>query len=240
MAALHGAIALAQMNDVALTIGQDLEFDMPRPLQEFLHVDLVVAEGRERLGLGDIDGIEQRGFGVHDAHAASAATAGGLDDHGVADIAGDAQIFLCFRPQRPIGAGHARHTMALHDTYRGDLVAHHADGLGFGSDKNETAVFDALRKIGILGQESIARMDRTGVGHLGRADDRGHVQVAQLRGRGPDAHAFVGEQHVFETVVGRRVHGDGLDSELLAGAQDAQRDFAAIGNDEFFEHGIIR
>ncbi len=52
---------------------------------------------------------------------------------------------------------------------------------------------------------------------------------------------FVGQQHVLEAVVGRGVHGDGLDAQLAAGAQDAQRDFAAVGDDDFFEHsGVIR
>src|SRR5262249_43303413 len=44
MAALHGAIALAQMDYVAVPIGQNLELNVSRPLQEFLHVHLVVAE----------------------------------------------------------------------------------------------------------------------------------------------------------------------------------------------------
>ena len=29
----------------------------------------------------------------------------------------------------------------------------------------------------------------------------------------------------------------GLDAHFAAGALDAQRDFAAIGNEDFFEHG---
>ncbi len=38
-----------------------------------------------------------------------------------------------------------------------------------------------------------------------------------------------------------RVHGDGLDAELLAGAQHPQRDLAAIGNQDLVEHrSIIR
>jgi hypothetical protein len=37
--------------------------------------------------------------------------------------------------------------------------------------------------------------------------------------------------------ISRRVHGDGLDAEFLAGPQDAQRDLAAIGDEDFLEHG---
>ena len=63
MATLHGAVPLAQMNDIAVAVREHLKLDVPRALQEFLHVDLVVAERRQRLGLGDVDGIQQRGFG---------------------------------------------------------------------------------------------------------------------------------------------------------------------------------
>ena len=44
--------------------------------EEFLHVDHVVAEGREGLGLGDVDRVHERRVAVHDAHAASAAATG--------------------------------------------------------------------------------------------------------------------------------------------------------------------
>jgi hypothetical protein len=36
------------------------------------------------------------------------------------------------------------------------------------------------------------------------------------------------------------MHRDGRDAELLAGAQDPERDFAAIGDEDFFEHGFYR
>ena len=35
------------------------------------------------------------------------------------------------------------------------------------------------------------------------------------------------------------MHGDGLDAELAAGAQDAERDLAAIGDDDFVEHAWV-
>ena len=44
MAALHRAIALAEMDRVALAVGEHLDLDVARVLEEFLHVDLIVAE----------------------------------------------------------------------------------------------------------------------------------------------------------------------------------------------------
>ena len=239
VAALHGAVALAEVDDVAVGVREHLELDVPRLLQEFLHVDLVVAERRARLGLGDADGVQQRGLGVHHAHAAAAAAAGGLDDHRVADVAGDAQVLIRILAQRAVGAGHAGHAVGLHHLDGRDLVAHQADGLGLGADEHEAALFDALGEVRVLGQEAVAGMDRHRVGDFRGADDGRHVQVALRGGRRPDAHRLVRQQHVLEAVVGGGMHGHGLDAQLAAGPQDPQRDLAAVGDDELLDHGRI-
>jgi hypothetical protein len=41
---------------------------------------------------------------------------------------------------------------------------------------------------------------------------------------------------VLEVIVRTGVHGDSFDTEFPAGAQDTQRYFASIGNDNFIEH----
>ena len=38
--------------------------------------------------------------------------------------------------------------------------------------------------------------------------------------------------------VGGGMHRDGRDAELLAGAQHPERDLAAIGDQDFIEHGV--
>ena len=40
--------------------------------------------------------------------------------------------------------------------------------------------------------------------------------------------------------VGGGMHGDGGDAELLGGAQDAQRDLAAVGDEDLVEHRPTR
>ncbi len=57
MAALHRAIALAQVNGVAMLVGQYLEFDMARIVEVFLHVNGIVVERCRRLGTRHGDGI---------------------------------------------------------------------------------------------------------------------------------------------------------------------------------------
>jgi hypothetical protein len=90
VAPLHGAVALAQVDGVAVLVGQHLDLDVARVLEVFLHVHRRVVEGRGRFGLGHLHRAQQGRLGVHHAHAAPTATAGGLDDHRVADGLGDA------------------------------------------------------------------------------------------------------------------------------------------------------
>jgi hypothetical protein len=137
VAALHRAVALAEIDRVAVGVGQHLDLDVARVLEELLHVHHRVAEGGAGFAAGHVDRVEQRGFGVHHAHAAPAAAAGGLDDHRVADGAGDLDDFLRVVGQGAFGAGHAGHAGGLHGVLGADLVAHQADGFGRGPMKTK-------------------------------------------------------------------------------------------------------
>ncbi len=53
MAALHRALALAEVHDVAVVVRQDLDLDVARLLQELLHVHGVIAECGAGFRLGD-------------------------------------------------------------------------------------------------------------------------------------------------------------------------------------------
>ena len=141
------------------------------------------------------------------------------------------------RRQRAVGTGHARHAGALHGLDGRDLVAHETDGLGARADEHEAALFHALGEIGVFREKPVARVDRLGVGDLGGADDGRDVEVAFGGARRADAHRFVGEAHVPWRRGRLRVHRHGLDAERAAGALDAQRDLAAVGDDDFFDLG---
>ena len=158
VAALHRAVAFAEMDRVALAVGEHLDFHVARILQELLHVDLLVAERGLGLGLGHGDGVAQMRLGVHHAHAATAAAAGGLDDDRVADLARDAcMLVVDVLAERTAGTGHARHAGGLHRADRLDLVAHQADHVGGRADEDEAGLLDAFGEVGVLGQESRSR-----------------------------------------------------------------------------------
>src|SRR5258708_3325038 len=73
-------------------------------------------------------------------------------------------------------------------------------------------------------------MDRVNVEDFGSADDRGNVEVALGRRRGPDAGRFVGKANVERISVNVAVHGDGADTHLFAGPDNSAGDLATVGD----------
>jgi hypothetical protein len=63
------------------------------------------------------------------------------------------------------------------------------------------------------------------------------AQIGVARGRRADAGCFIGQATCRRAGVGVGVDGDGGDPHLLAGADDADGDLAAIGDQDFAKHG---
>ena len=236
VAALHGAVALAQVHRVAMLVGQDLDFDVAGVLEKLLHVHRRIAKRGTRFGLGHLHRVDQGSLGVHHAHATATTATGGLDDDRIADGLGDAADLHRVVGQLAFRAGHAGHAGTDHGLLGRHLVTHDADGLGCGADELETALFHALGEVGVFAQETIAGVDGFRIGHLGGRDDGRHVEVAQGRRGGPDAHGLFGQLDVFRIAVGFGIDHDGLDSQLAACALDTQSDLSAVRNQNFLEH----
>ena len=82
-------------------------------------------------------------------------------------------------------------------------------------------------------------MDGLAAGRHRRGDDGLDVEVALCRGRRADADGAVGEAHVHRVLVGGRVHGHGLDAELVQRANDAHGDLASVGYEDPGEHARV-
>ncbi len=236
MAALQRAVAVTQVDGIALAVGEHLDLHVARVGQEFFEVDHRVAEGCTGFVAGQLGRGDQILFLVHHAHAATTAAAGGLDDHRVADFTGDLQRQLFVFRQRAIGARHGRYTGFLHGVLGRHLVTHQTDDVGGRADKGEAGFLHLLGEVGVLGQEAVAGMDAVRAGDLCRGDDRRDAQVGLSGGGRADAHRLIGERHVHQIAVGSRMDRYGLDAQFLAGTQHSQGDFAAVGDQYFFQH----
>jgi len=71
-------------------------------------------------------------------------------------------------------------------------------------------------------------MDRLATGVPGRRDQLGNGEIGFARGRGADEDRGVGVADVRSEAVRLGVDGDGLETFLVAGANHANRDFAAV------------
>jgi hypothetical protein len=88
------------------------------------------------------------------------------------------------------------------------------------------------REVRALGEEAVARVDRVDVGDLRRGDEARDVEVRLACRARADADRAVGELQVRRVLVRGGIHADGLDAELLAGADDAEGDLAAVGDQD--------
>ena len=85
MPALNRALAFKQRSHVAVLVGQHLKLDVPRLLNELLHVQFAVTKSIGRLRIGRMKEIWQFLGVAHNSHAAPAAPGLRLQDTATPD-----------------------------------------------------------------------------------------------------------------------------------------------------------
>ncbi len=236
MAALQRAVTLAEVDHVAVGVGHHLDLDVARVGQVTLQVDGGVAEELLTLASGALEGVLQLVLGQRHPEALAATAAGRLDRHRVADGLVDHLAGILDGLDRLGGTGHDRYAGLLHQLARTGLGAHGLDRRRRGTDEHDPGVLERLGEGGVLGQEAVAGMDRLGAGTLDRVDDLVDRQVALGCRSGPEQVGLVGALDMDGVAVELGVHRNGADSELLTGADDSDRDLAAVGYQDLREH----
>src|SRR5438067_5163569 len=127
VAALHGALALAETDDRVVRVGKQLDLHVAGTLEVALEEEPAVAERRLRLARGRLDGAVELGGVAHHAHAAAAAPAGRLDEEWEPELV-------------RLPAGHDGDARFARDPLRLELVAARAQGRGGRSDPDESGV----------------------------------------------------------------------------------------------------
>ena len=213
VAALHRALALAEGEHRPVGVGEELDLDVARPLEVALEEEPVVAEGRAGLPFGRLDRRLELGLGAHDSHAAAAAAGGGLDEQRKADLLRRA-------------AGHDRNTRGAGDFLGGLLVAYGSQGGRRRPHPAEPGCFDGGCEVGALGEKAVAGMNGIGAARMRGAHDLLRIEVRR------DLDRLAGRPRVQRAAVVGRRNRDRGDPERARGAEDPQRDLAAVGYEE--------
>ena len=138
MSALRRAVARADPHDVAVLVADDLHFDVARPREVALDVDLVAAEERLRLALGAVHRLLHVVGAEHHLHAAAAASVRGLDHQRVAELGAELEDLVDADVANSVVPGTIGAPPRCAALPRADLVAHLVDGLRRRADERHT------------------------------------------------------------------------------------------------------
>ena len=214
---LKRAVALPEVHGVALGVGDNLDFDVPRALDVFFEVDAGILERLFGLERGRLQPRLQRDVVHGDAHALAPAAGGRLDQHWIANFVGDRQCLGFARDQAGYLLARDRVSQLFH-RFMGR------------ADELDVATAAYLGEVGIFGEEPVTGMNRLNVADFGGTDDAIDHQVAFTGGGCPDAIGLVGQFEVVSAAVGFTEDSHRLDAHFLTGSNDAQGDLASIRN----------
>ena len=147
---LNAAVALEEVDHLSVTVGQDLDLDVTRVLDELLDIDLVVSKGLAGLRLRGDQRVVEIGLRVHAPHSFAAATRCRLEHHRKSDVQSD-PLRLVHIAQRLDRPGNHRNPGLGHELAGCGLAAHGVDGLGRRTNPDQASVDDRARKVGVLG-----------------------------------------------------------------------------------------
>ena len=190
VAPLQRAVALAKMNDIAMAVGEHLDFDVARRGNVFLEQDPARAERRLCLANGAFERGLEFGVLVDAAQPAAAAAGRRLDQHRIADLVGFLLEEFRVLPFAVI-ARHDWHAGLFHQGLGAILDAHGAHGRGRRPDKNNAGLVAGVDEVGVLGEKSVARMHAFGARFLRNLDDPFDRQIAVARRRRANAMRLV-------------------------------------------------
>ena len=238
VAALHGAVALEEVDHVAVRVGHDLHLDVLRVDHRALDVDVRVAERGFRLA----GSLRSKPLDVlrllNEAHATPAAAGDGLDEHGELELLGVLRQLLrvCGR----LRVLQHRQARPLRCMDRGRLIAGEVEGLRGRADELDAVVAARAGELGALGEEPVAGVHRVRTSLLCRPDDFVDVQVGLDRlARLADLDCLVSERAVEGVAVFAGVDGNRLRAGLKRCSERTHGDLAAVCHQDLVKAGKV-
>ena len=88
----------------------------------------------------------------------------------------------------------------------------------------------------VLRKKSVTWMNRIHIRDFRRADDAIYLEVTFRTGGFADANGFVGHMHMHRIDIRFGINRHRADVQFLACADNSNRNFSAIGYEDFLEH----
>ena len=228
------------MDHVPVLVGEHLDLHVPRVGQVALQVHGRVAEELLAFAGGALERLLQLVLGLGHPESLAAAAARGLDGDRVPDRLLDHRARVLDGGDRLGGSWHDRHARLGHELPGARLRAHRLDRRGGRADERDASLLQRSRERCVLRQEAIARMHRLGAGALDHLEQLVDHEVALAGRPRAEQERLVGALDVWRVAIELGVDRDRADPELLAGADDAHRDLAAVGDQYLREHGAAQ
>ena len=219
-----------------MIVADQLHLDVPGALDQLFEIHLVLAERGLGLALALGDFGDQRRL-VHDpAHAAPAAAPDRLEHQRIADLGRQSSRTASMSSGSASVAGTTGTPEAIAMLRAATLLPRSRIGLRPRADEDDPRVLAGIGELGALREQPIARMDRIGAAQPRHADVLVDLEIGLDRALAlADEVRLVRLEAVERELVLLGVAGDGLDVELVRGAENADRDFAAVGDEDLLD-----
>src|SRR6516162_7891800 len=227
---LGRAVALPQMHDMALSIAEDLHFDVTSSRNEFFDIQRRIAECRSRLGSGRFDCASEVACCMHQSHAPPSAAGICLDQQRETDaICRVTRVLDGFDSVR---SRHSWNACPLRDPDCGELFTHGLYRFRKRTDERQARLLAHPRKRGSFREKAVSGMNRLTTGAQCCRDQRLRLQITLARGCRSYADCPPRHLRCKTILVGLGNRHNGLDSQSLARSDDAHGYFTAVCHEQ--------
>ena len=234
MAALQGAIAVAQHQNAALAVAERLHFHMPGRNDRALHKQPGIAELRLCEALHRGEAFDEFRLVLAVRHADATAASGALQHHRIADACRPGPGVVHFGQH--VATGQQSHANGFRQRPRFVLKPEGTDLRRRRANEPNAARFKRLCERRVFAQEAVARVYGVGAGLRDGLLELGLIQIGVRNAAFAKRHGLLRRFHVQRMAICLCVHRHAADAEGVQRATDAHGDLAAIGDEHFLEH----
>mmetsp|Transcript_29336 Transcript_29336/g.73840 ORF Transcript_29336/g.73840 Transcript_29336/m.73840 type:complete len:479 (+) Transcript_29336:900-2336(+) len=239
VATLDTALSLRKVENSAVLVGNHLDLDVTRIVNETLDQHAIITEAGGGFLLRKSKPPQSFFVVPSNAHSFSTATSGSFQHDRVADFVGDTKyLFVGFHLTDE--AWNDVHASLLGQLLTLDLVTHRLHGWRGRTNKSDTLSLQTLDKVRVLTQETIAWVYSLSAGLTHSLHNVIDHQVTGIAGCWSDAHRLVGFAHMLRVCICLTVYGHGTNAHLACGSHHTASDLTTIGDQNLIKEWSLR